>query len=117
MSKTDKYELYFVKSHDYIYITIGKIIERPTKEGVKKFLRTVDKNEIPEHRVRTELNEFEKTKFVSDYNNDEYSRYLLNQEIHPEDKEMPFKENTYDDIISYERKRLAFFKRGLITFG
>lgn len=117
MNKIDKYELYFVKSHDYIYITIGRIIERSTKEGTKKFLRTVDKSEIPEYRVRTELNEFEKAKFVSDYNNNEYSRYLLNQKIHPEDKEIPFLKNTYDDIISYEREQLDLFKKGLITFG
>lgn len=117
MSKIDKYELYFVKSHDHIYITIGKIIERPTKKGIKKFLRTVGKNEIPEYRVKMELNEFEKAKFVSDYNDDEYSRYLFNQKIHPEDKDIPFKRNTYDDIISYEREQLDLFKRGLITFG
>lgn len=115
MSKID-YKLYFVKSHDYIYITIGKIIERPTKKGVKKFLRTVDKNEIPEYRVRTELNEFEKAKFVSDYNNEQYSRYLFNQKIHPEDKAITFKSNSYDDIISYEREQLDLFKRGLIIF-
>ena len=117
MSKTDKYELYFVKSHDYIYITIGKIIERPTKNSTKRFLRTADKSEIPEYRVRTELSELEKAKFVSDYNKDEYSRYLLNQKIHPEDKDVPFKMNTYDDIISYEREKLDLFKKGFITFG
>lgn len=117
MSKIDKYDLYFVKSHNFIYITIGKFIERPTKKGVKKFLRTVDKNEIPEDRVKMELNEFEKAKLVSDYNADEYARYLFNQEMHPEDKDIPFKRNTFDDIISFERKQLALFKRGLITFG
>ena len=116
MSK-DKYNLYFVKSHDYIYLTIGRIIERPTKSGTKRFLRTANKNEIPEYRVKAELNELEKAKFVSDYNDAEYSRYLLNQKIHPEDKDIPFKRSNYDDIISYEREQLDLFKKGLITFG